>query len=188
MTLKDAINQRKCSNFLFTLFVIIRFYGWPHCCAHVQEIDAKLSEFEAKKCQIILICKGSSQVGPKWKKVVGISSPLLADESREFSDAIGFKRSLWNLWNSNVLHLLAEAKLKGEEVKIFEDPKHDLMQMGGDILIENSNGKVLYWHESKISEDRPEVNELLNQIPTSNTEVNLTHGRNSCRPMTCALL
>lgn len=84
---------------------------------------------------------------------------MFVDHERQLYNALGLKRSVAKVWSISALVYYAEQKRAGRRlVALFEED--DPTQMGGDFVLDNY-GKLALVHRSKVSTDRPPVEELL---------------------------
>ena len=84
---------------------------------------------------------------------------MFVDQERQLYNALGLKRSVAKVWSISALVYYAEQKRAGRRlVAMFEED--DPTQMGGDFVLDN-HGKLALVHRSKVSTDRPPVEELL---------------------------
>lgn len=116
----------------------------------------------------MLICKGSREGGRKWRELMGVRFPVMADETSLFVKAFKFPSSFWNTCRSENLHKMALDKLSNNKVDTIEDKKKDAFQLGGEVLMD-SKGRIVFVHRCKDSEDRPAVDNLIKLIPVPET-------------------
>ena len=84
---------------------------------------------------------------------------MFVDPERKLYKAFGLKRSVAEVWNTAALIYYAEQKRAGRKLVGMYD-NDDPTQMGGDFVIDR-HGNVVLIHRSKISTDRPSVDEII---------------------------
>lgn len=90
---------------------------------------------------------------------------MLVDAERQLYSFFGIRRSVSMVWNTATLTYYAEQKLSGRTLpKAYADVEDDPHQMGGDILLDAINGKVVLVHRSETPTDRPSVDQLLTVV------------------------
>ena len=95
---------------------------------------------------------------------------MFVDPARQLYNALGLKRSVAKVWSISALVYYAEQKRAGRKlVAMFEED--DPTQMGGDFVFDK-DGKLALVHRSKVSTDRPSVEELLKCVKDVNTMKN----------------
>ena len=95
---------------------------------------------------------------------------MFVDPARQLYKALGLKRSVAKVWSISALVYYAEQKCAGRKlVAVFEED--DPTQMGGDFVFDK-DGKLALVHRSKVSTDRPSVEELLKCVKDVNTMKN----------------
>lgn len=84
---------------------------------------------------------------------------MFVDANRQLYNALGLKRSVAKVWSIAALVYYAEQKRAGRKlVAMFQED--DPTQMGGDFILDEC-GTLALVHRSKISTDRPSVEEVL---------------------------
>lgn len=92
---------------------------------------------------------------------------MFVDPERQLYNALGLKRSVAKVWSIPALVYYAEQKRAGRKlVAMLEED--DPTQMGGDFVIDE-HGNMALIHRSKISTDRPSVEDLLKCVKDLNT-------------------
>lgn len=110
----------------------------------------------------MVVCKGTKEGGKKWRQLIGLHLPVLADERGEFIAAFHFPISVWNIARTSERCQLA-ATIKASEAGMLDDAQKDLYQLGGEVLL-NNRGRLLYIHKCQSTEDRPVWSHLLSVI------------------------
>uniref|UniRef100_A0A8C4X3D5 Alkyl hydroperoxide reductase subunit C/ Thiol specific antioxidant domain-containing protein n=1 Tax=Erpetoichthys calabaricus TaxID=27687 RepID=A0A8C4X3D5_ERPCA len=88
---------------------------------------------------------------------------MLLDEDRKIYHTFGLKR-LTKVWSFSSLFLYAEYKASGRPFP--HTPlgiQDDIYQFGGDFVLDEQ-GKVIYFHPSQSTADRPSTEDLLKAI------------------------
>lgn len=84
---------------------------------------------------------------------------MFVDPARQLYRVLGLTRSVAKVWSISSLVYYAEQKRAGRKlVAVFEED--DLTQMGGDFVFDK-DGKLALVYRSKVSTDRPSVEDLL---------------------------
>lgn len=92
---------------------------------------------------------------------------MFVDPARLLYNAFGLKRSVAKVWSTSALVFYAEQKCAGRKlVAMFEED--DLTQMGGDFVFDK-DGTLSLVYRSKVSTDRPSVEDLLKCAKEVNT-------------------
>ena len=92
---------------------------------------------------------------------------MFVDPARLLYNAFGLKRSVAKVWSISALVFYAEQKRAGRKiVPMFEED--DLTQMGGDFVFDK-DGTLALVYRSKVSTDRPSVEDLLKCAKEVNT-------------------
>ena len=95
---------------------------------------------------------------------------MFVDPARQLYNAFGLKRSVAKVWSISALVYYAEQKQAGRKlVAMFEED--DPTQMGGDFVFDK-DGKLALVYRSKVSTDRPSVEDLLKCVKDVNTMKN----------------
>ena len=91
------------------------------------------------------------------------------DPARQLYRALGLKRSVAKVWSISSLVYYAEQKRAGRKlVAMFKED--DPTQMGGDFVFDK-DGKLALVYRSKVSTDRPSVDDLLKCVKDVNTMI-----------------
>lgn len=95
---------------------------------------------------------------------------MFVDPARQLYNALGLKRSVAKVWSIPALVYYAEQKRAGRKlVAMFGED--DPTQMGGDFVFDK-DGKLALVYCSKVSTDRPSVEDLLKCVKDVNTMKN----------------
>jgi len=125
----------------------------------VAQVQQRRAEFEAQSGQVIVVSFGNVEGAKKWLQDTKCEFRMFVDPERRLYNALGLKRSVAKVWSIAALVYYAEQKCTGRKlVAMFEED--DPTQMGGDFILDEY-GKLALVHRSKVSTDRPSVEELL---------------------------
>ena len=95
---------------------------------------------------------------------------MFVDPARQLYNALGLKRSVAKVWSISALVYYAEQKRAGRKlVAMFEED--DPTQMGGDFVFDK-DGTLALVYRSKVSTDRPSVDDLLKCVKDVKTMEN----------------
>lgn len=123
------------------------------------QIQSHRAEFEAQNGQVLVVSFGSLDGAKNWFQDTKCELRMFVDPERQLYHALGLKRSVAKVWSISALTYYAEQKRAGRKlVAMFEED--DPTQMGGDFIFDE-HGKLAHVHRSKVSTDRPSVEELL---------------------------
>ena len=92
---------------------------------------------------------------------------MFVDPERQLYYALGLNRSVAKVWSIPALVYYAEQKRAGRKLVAMFD-EDDPTQMGGDFVFDE-HGKLALVHRSKVSTDRPSVEDLLKCVKELNT-------------------
>lgn len=128
----------------------------------MKTLEEHVEDFQRKLCNVVIVCKGTKEGGRKWRQVIGIHMPVLADEMGEFMTSFNFPISVWNMSRTSERCLLAAASI-AKTLHLIDDKEKDVYQLGGEVLLCN-RGKQFFVHKCQTTDDRPPWNELLDMI------------------------
>ena len=95
---------------------------------------------------------------------------MFVDPARQLYNALGLKRSVAKVWSISALAYYAEQKRAGRKlVAMFEED--DPTQMGGNFVFDK-DGTLALVYRSKVSTDRPSVDDLLKCVKDVKTMEN----------------
>lgn len=123
------------------------------------EVQARKAELESKNGSIFVISFGSLEKARKWKLDTGCELRIMVDPDRRLYCAVGLRKSMYRVWGIGSLIFYAEQMCAGKALVKGEDDD-DLHQMGGDFIID-CQGKMGLVYCSKVSTDRPSVDQLV---------------------------
>lgn len=123
------------------------------------QVESQKTKFEALNGEVVIISFGSVKGAKKWLQDTKCEFRMFVDPERQLYNALGLKRSVAKVWSISALIYYAEQKRANRKlVAMFEED--DPTQMGGDFVFDK-NGKLVLIHRSKVSTDRPSVENLL---------------------------
>lgn len=128
----------------------------------MRAIAAEVEQFRDHYCEVVVVARGILESGRKWLEFTEHSFPLLLDIDRELYRCLGLGRSVAGVWTMAALTSYAEEKLANVPATP-RYPGDDLHTMGGDFIVDSA-GTVVYAYLSKNSQDRPDVDELLDSL------------------------
>lgn len=121
-------------------------------------------EFTRRNVKITVVTFESGFLARSYVEETSLTWPLLVDDSRETYRSYGMlSASFWDIWGPKTWWVYLKEILKGERLRKSEG---DLMQRGGDVLIDPS-GIVALHHIGAGPADRPTVESLLRRIPSA---------------------
>ena len=98
----------------------------------------------------------------RWLKDTNCKLRMFVDPERHLYNTLGLKRSVAKTWSIPSLVYYAEQKQAGRKLAaMFEED--DPNQMGGDFILDEQ-GRLALIHRSRMSTDRPPVEELLSCV------------------------
>ena len=75
-----------CEKAKFTLFILMRHYGWSPWNRHIRAAVAQQEELDSLGCQVIVVASnGVRESGLEFIKSTNLTFPLLLDGTREFT-------------------------------------------------------------------------------------------------------
>lgn len=123
------------------------------------QVESQKTKFEALNGEVVIISFGNVKGARKWLQDTKCEFRMFVDPERQLYNALGLKRSVAKVWSISALIYYAEQKRANRKlVAMFEED--DPTQMGGDFVFDK-NGKLVLIHRSKVSTDRPSVENLL---------------------------
>lgn len=123
------------------------------------QVQSRKAEFEALNGEVIVVSFGNVEGAKKWLQDTNCEFRMFVDPARQLYRVLGLTRSVAKVWSISSLVYYAEQKRAGRKlVAVFEED--DLTQMGGDVVFDK-DGKLALVYRSKVSTDRPSVEDLL---------------------------
>lgn len=130
------------------------------------QVEACKAEFEGHNGQVVVVTFGNVAGARRWLKDTNCKLSMFVDPERHLYNALGLRRSVAKSWSIPALVYYAEQKRAGRKLAaMFEED--DPNQMGGDFIFDEQ-GRLALIHRSKISTDRPSVEELLSCVKDLN--------------------
>ena len=116
----------------------------------------RLAEFSDVSVVLITFTRPRNLRG--FRHHLGLTYPVLTDETRSTYRAYGLGRGSWRrVWGFRGMRAYARLLRDGKRPRF---PTGDSLQLGGDFIVD-SEGRVAYAYRSSGPDDRPAVNELL---------------------------
>lgn len=134
------------------------------------QVQSRKAEFEALNGKVIVVSFGNVEGAQKWLQDTNCEFRMFVDPGRQLYNALGLRRSVAKVWSISSLVYYAEQKRAGRKlVAMFEED--DLTQMGGDFIFDK-DGTLALVYRSKVSTDRPSVDDLLKCVKDVKTMKN----------------
>ena len=96
-----------------------------------------------------------------FRHLLGLSYPVVADETRDVYRAYGLGRGAWwQVWSLRTLRAYGRLLRGGARLR---RPTEDIRQLGGDFVVD-ADGVLVYTYRSKRPDDRPSVDELVQAV------------------------
>lgn len=122
-------------------------------------VQERLSELDG--ADVVLVTFARQRALPGFRKRLGLSFPVLADEERGVYRAYGLGRGpWWRIWGPATWWKYARLLARGQRL---ERPSGDTLQLGGDFVVD-VHGRLAYVFRSSGPGDRPPVEDLVAAI------------------------
>lgn len=122
----------------------------------------RLAEFGGAAVVLITFTRPRNLRG--FRRRLGLSYPVLADETRAAYRAYGLGRGSWRrVWGLHTLKAYGRLLRAGRRPRL---PAADTLQLGGDFVVD-SEGRVVYAYRSAGPDDRPSVDDLVTAVHAS---------------------
>jgi AhpC/TSA antioxidant enzyme len=119
----------------------------------------------AKNIKVVVISFEAGFPTRRYIEETGLEWPLIVDESRNLYRAYGMlDAGFWNIWGPSSWLAYFKEILRG---RLPKKSAGNIRQRGGDVLIDPA-GIVRLHHVGIGPADRPEVDAILQTIPSSN--------------------
>ena len=116
----------------------------------------RLAEFSDASLVLITFTRLRNLRG--FRRHLGLTYPVLADETRSTYRAYALGRGSWRrVWGLRSMRAYVRLLRGGKRPRV---PTRDTLQLGGDFIVD-AEGRVAYAHPSSGPDDRPAVDELL---------------------------
>jgi peroxiredoxin len=119
-------------------------------------VSGRLREFD--EASVVLITFTRQRNLHAFRRLLGLSYPVLADETRAVYHSYGLVRGpWWRIWSWRTLRAIVRLRRAGHRI---HRPTEDTRQLGGDFVIDRG-GRVAYAYRSRRPDDRPAVDDLV---------------------------
>ncbi|KAK0052273.1 peroxiredoxin-like 2C [Biomphalaria pfeifferi] len=131
---------------------------------HLCEIVARQAELKQFGAEILIVSFGEQLGADNWLKETNCPFDMILDPYRKIYLSFGLHRSVSKVWSCACMVYYVEQLLKGRQLpRPLENVHDDPQQMGGDFILDNT-GRVVFSYCSKVSNDRPSVDQILAAI------------------------
>ena len=125
-------------------------------------MSGRLAEFGGAVVVLITFTRPRNLRG--FRRRLGLSYPVLADETRAAYRAYGLGRGSWRrVWGVQTLKAYGRLLRAGRRPRL---PAADTLQLGGDFVVD-AEGRVVYAYRSAGPDDRPSVDDLVTAVRAS---------------------
>jgi peroxiredoxin len=125
-------------------------------------VSDRLAEFGGAVVVLITFTRRRNLHG--FRRRLGLSYPVLADETRVAYRAYGLGRGSWRqVWGRSTLKAYGRLLRAGRWPRL---PTEDTRQLGGDFVVD-PDGRVVYAYRSAGPDDRPSVDDLVTAVRAS---------------------
>lgn len=108
--------------------------------------------------EVVLVTFARQRVLAGFRKRLGLTFPVLADEDRaSYRDYDLGRGPWWRIWGPATWLAYARLVARGKRA---ERPTDDTLQLGGDFVVASS-GRLVYAFRSRSPSDRPPIEELV---------------------------
>ena len=122
----------------------------------------RLAEFSGAAVVLITFTRTRNLRG--FRRRLGLTYPVLADEPRAAYRAYGLGRGSWRrVWGLRAIKAYGRPLRTGRRPRI---PTADTLQLGGDFVLD-PEGRVTYAYRSEGPDDRPSVDDLVTAVRDS---------------------
>jgi peroxiredoxin len=122
-------------------------------------VSDRLAEFGAAAVVLITFTRPRNLRG--FRRRLGLTYPVLADEARAAYRAYGLGRGSWRrVWGLRTLRAYVRLLRAGRRP---HPPSEDTLQLGGDFVVD-PDGRVAYAYRSAEPDDRPSVDDLITAL------------------------
>uniref|UniRef100_A0A2C9LHP9 Uncharacterized protein n=1 Tax=Biomphalaria glabrata TaxID=6526 RepID=A0A2C9LHP9_BIOGL len=154
----------------FLLMVLLRHFACLPCRDHLCEIVARQAELKQLGAEILIVSFGEQLGADNWLKETNCPFDMILDPNRKIYLSFGLHRSVSKVWSCACMIYYVEQLLKGRQLpRPLENVHDDPQQMGGDFILDNT-GRVVFSYCSKVSNDRPSVDQILAAIHSHITQ------------------
>jgi AhpC/TSA antioxidant enzyme len=125
-------------------------------------VSDRLNEFD--RASVVLITFTRQRNLRAFRRLLELSYPVLADETRSVYRAYGLGRGhWWRIWSWRTLRTYGRLLRAGHRLR---RPTEDTRQLGGDFVVD-PGGRIAYSYRSRTPDDRPSVDELVTAVGTA---------------------
>jgi hypothetical protein len=122
-------------------------------------VSDRLTQFGA--AAVVLITFTRPRNLPGFRRRLGLSYPVLADEARAAYRAYGLGRGSWRrVWGLRTMRAYGRLLRAGRRPRL---PSEDTLQLGGDFVVD-PDSRVSYAYRSAGPDDRPSVDDLITAL------------------------
>jgi peroxiredoxin len=122
-------------------------------------VSDRLAEFGATAVVLITFTRPRNLRG--FRRRLGLTYPVLADEARSVYRAYGLGRGSWRrVWGMRTMRVYGRLLRAGRRPRL---PSEDTLQLGGDFVVD-PEGRVAYAYRSAGPDDRPPVDDLITAL------------------------
>lgn len=163
----------------YMLMILLRHFAWLPWRDHVREVQAQLPEYLRLDTQVVVVSFGQAVGAVKWLNEMSLldSVIMIIDETRSLYNRFGVTSSFYKVWSTESLIYYAEQKLAGRQLpQAYEDVEDDPHQMGGDFIVESTDGgdgklfKLVFSHPSQSPPDRPSSKSMISFLEKKHTQ------------------
>nr|KAI8741268.1 peroxiredoxin-like 2C [Biomphalaria glabrata] len=135
-----------------------------------EDIVARQAELKQFGAEILIVSFGEQLGADNWLKETNCPFDMILDPNRKIYLSFGLHRSVSKVWSCACMIYYVEQLLKGRQLpRPLENVHDDPQQMGGDFILDNT-GRVVFSYCSKVSNDRPSVDQILAAIHSHITQ------------------
>lgn len=120
------------------------------------------SRFETAGCQVIVVARTTRSNGQLWLERTAFSFPLLLDYDLTLYRQLGLRRDAAKVWSVRSMLYYAHEKI-ARKPALPSYQGDDLHVLGGDFVFK-MDGELWYSYPSKYTDDRPEIESLLDVL------------------------
>jgi peroxiredoxin len=122
-------------------------------------VSDRLAQFGAAAVVLITFTRPRNLRG--FRRRLGLTYPVLADEARAAYRAYGLGRGSWRrVWGLRTMRAYGRLLRAGQRPHL---PSEDTLQLGGDFVVD-PDGRVAYAYRSAGPDDRPSVDDLITAL------------------------
>lgn len=117
--------------------------------------------------EVAVVSFGSPVGVRRWIDETGCKFDVLCDEKREIYSYVGLLKPTSKMWHLDTIQTFSQMKVKFNipAPKQFENVSDDLMQMGGDFILDK-DGNFVFIYRTKAPNDRPTIDQIIASLKT----------------------